>query len=51
MQEGGSSWSRQYIIHILEHQQDDDYIDDRNDDLTDLMEDDYELEVMKQEFG
>ena len=40
MQESGSSWSRWCIIHVLEHQQDDDYIDDRNDDLTDLMQDD-----------
>ena len=31
---------RRYIIHVLEHQQDDDYIDDRNNDLTDLMQDD-----------
>jgi len=40
MQESGSSSSRRYIIHVLEHQQDHDYIDDRNDDLTDLMQDD-----------
>jgi len=37
VQESGSSWSRR---HALEHQQDDDYIDDRNNDLTDLMQDD-----------
>ena len=51
MQESGSSWSRWYIIHVLEHQQDDDYIDDSNDDLTGLMQDDQELEVMEQKFG
>jgi len=51
MRESGNSWSRRYIIHVLEHQQDDNYIDDRNDDLTDLMQDDLELEVMEQEFG
>ena len=38
------------IIHILEHQQDDDYVDDCNNDLTDLMQDNLELEVMEQEF-
>jgi len=27
-------------MQVLEHQQDDDYIDDHNDDLTDLMQDD-----------
>jgi len=40
MQESGSSGSRRYTIHVLEHQQDDDYIDERNNDLTDLMQDD-----------
>jgi len=32
---------RYNIIHVLEHQQDDDYIDESNDDLTDLMQDNW----------
>jgi len=35
----------------LQAHTDDNYIDDSNDDLTDLMQDDLELEVMEQEFG